>query len=118
MNKPKTLMLMLAINVVTLMFPARMDAYSLYWSKVFVSTSSEKTCMQFAYTVASRKLQNVRRNNLEVAGSTRAGYVSVTCIGTGQRARAVVMAVSDSDSGARGLRDEIAAEIQRIHMID
>jgi hypothetical protein len=118
MNKPKMLILMAVMNVVTLAFPARADAYSLYWSKVYVATSSENTCMQFAFQVASQKLHNVHKNNLEVAGSTPTGYASITCIGTGQRAMAVVMAVSDSDAGARGLRDQLATAIQRIHIID
>jgi hypothetical protein len=116
----RKLKIVLLLSMIALMlgFPAKSTAYSLYWSKVFVSASTEGRCMDFAYHVASQKLQHVRRSNLDVNGSTASGYVSITCVGVGQRALAVVMAVSDSDPGARKLRDDIAAAIQRERSFD
>jgi len=103
--------------IIGLMLWSPIDAsaapYFLYWSKVFVRTSSESRCMQFAYHVATQKLHQVKRSNLEVSGSGPNAYVSMTCIGTPQRAMAVVMVVSDSDAAARNLRDQIASAVQR-----
>lgn len=50
--------------------PAR--AWSFYWSKVNVKSSSWQDCMSFAHdAVLSEHLQKIQRNNLEVKGDRK-----------------------------------------------
>ena len=45
-------------------------AYSYYWSKVSVKSSSWRTCMNFASDAARHSnLANIKRDNLGVSGS-------------------------------------------------
>ncbi len=101
--------------------PANAQAASLYWSKFPVKTQSEKTCMQFAFDVASRHgLQNIRRIAIEVAGTKGTAYASMTCVGRGggQSAMGIVMVVSDAANVATALRDELATALKGIVCFD
>ena len=100
---------------------ASAHAYSFYWSKVEVKTTSWQTCMNFANTTVSQlNLSHIQRSNLAVTGSRNGADATITCIGTGgsSHAMAVVMVVGDSDQPVRQLRDDLVARITGIQCID
>ena len=102
-------------------YPGTANAWSFYWSKVEVQTSSWKGCMNIAYGVAQKhNLTQVKRTDLAVTGSRTGASATVTCIGTGgnSKAMAVVMVVGDSDGPVRQLRDDLANAIHRERIID
>ena len=100
---------------------ASAHAYSFYWSKVEVHSTSWQTCMNFANTTATQlSLSGIKRDNLAVSGSRNGANATVTCIGTGgnSHAMAVIMVVGDSDQPVRQLRDDLAKKITGIQCID
>lgn len=96
------------------------SAASLFFQKVAVKTSSEKTCLSFARDVAHNLgFANVHSNPFEVAGQKGGAYVSITCVGRGQLpAIAVVMSVSDSFDVAKQVGQSAAEKIQGIVCFD
>ena len=97
------------------------DAAYLQWSKFPVRTQSETTCLRLARDVAQRKgLQNLRVNALEVSGTRGSAYVSITCVGRGGGAQAIgmVIVVSDDNGAAVSTRDDVAAALKGITLID
>jgi hypothetical protein len=72
------------------------SAAYLYWTATAVQTGSVSTCFSFAQGAMTQSgVQNVRRSESEVTGSSGGTYVAVTCIGTMPRATAVIMAVGE-----------------------
>src|SRR5947209_1578391 len=70
------------------------NAWSFYWSKVEVQSSSWQTCMNFAQGAAQQlHLAQVKKSNLDVTGNRNGAFATITCIGTGgnSKAMAVVM---------------------------
>ena len=97
------------------------QAWSFYWSKVEVQTSSWSSCMSMAHAVAARRnLTQLRRDNLAVSGSVNGASATITCIGTGgnSKAMAVVMVVGDVDGPVRQLRDQLVTAVTRERIID
>lgn len=96
------------------------QASSLYFEKVQVKTSSEKTCLNFAADVARKLgLSNVHRNPLEVAGEKQGVYISTTCVGRGaQAAMAVVMASGADFAATKQVAQSAAAKMKGIVCID
>jgi hypothetical protein len=101
-------------------FAPAAKASSLYFEKVPVKTSSEKTCLNFASDVARAVgLSNVHRNALEVAGEKQGVYLSTTCVGRGgQPAIAVVMASGADFAATRQLAQVAANKIKGIACFD
>ena len=95
------------------------EAYFLYWYRGRVHARSENACYGFAQAVAARNnLQNVRRDNLSVSGTSSSGdaLAVITCIGGANgNATAVVMVSSDNgpeaDQLAKALFDGVKNEI-------
>lgn len=115
------------IPVVTLLLGGIMcaaapaHAYSYYWSKVSVKSSSWQTCMRFASdTARNSNLANVKRDNLGVSGTRNGISVTLTCIGTGGNspAMAVVIVVGDNDQPTHQLQNELVAFITKVGCID
>ena len=80
--------------------PDRANAWTFYWSKVEVKTSSWQTCMSFANGEAQRKhLTNIQHNNLAVSGTLNGNLATITCIGTGGEFEG-----HGSGNGSRGMR--------------
>lgn len=96
------------------------NAAALYFEKVGVQTSSEKTCLSFASDVArSQGFRNVHKNPLEVAGVKDGAYVSITCVGRGQQpAIAIVMSAADSFEVARQAGHSASDQVKRIVCFD
>ena len=94
-------------------------AAALFFAKVAVKTSSEKTCLSFAAD-SLRGFKNVHRSSSEVAGEKDGAYVSVTCVGRGQQpAIAVIMSVSDASfDTAKQVGQSVATQIAKIQCID
>lgn len=95
-------------------------AASLYFEKLQVKTSSEKTCMSFAGDVARElHFRNPHKSGLEVAGEKDGAYVAITCVGRqGQPAIAIVMSTADSFDVAKRVGHEAAVKIKGITCID
>jgi hypothetical protein len=115
------------IPVVTLLLGGIMcaaapaHAYSWYWSKVEVKTSSWKTCMNFASDAARHSnLTNVKRDNVGVGGTRNGISVAITCVATGGNspAMAVVIVVGDSDQPTHQLHNDLVAFITKVGCID
>ncbi|HEY9132677.1 MAG TPA: hypothetical protein VIM98_13040 [Dyella sp.] len=96
------------------------QASALYFEKVQVKTSSEKTCLNFAADVARNLgLSKVHRNLLEVAGEKQGVYISTTCVSRGaQPAMAVVMASGNDLAATKQLAQMAAARIKGIVCFD
>ena len=107
------------IAVLTLVVSQSASAAYLFFEKVAVKTSSEKTCLSFASS-SLRDFKNVHRSSSEVAGSKDGAYVSVTCVGRGQQpAIAVVMSVADASfDTAKNVGQSVATQIAKIQCID
>ena len=59
---------------------------ALYFEKVPVKTSSERTCMRFAGDVSrDRRFTNGHASGSEVAGELNGAYVAITCVGRGNQ---------------------------------
>jgi hypothetical protein len=93
---------------------------ALYFEKLVAKTSSERTCFNFARSVArDAGFRSAHQNPLEVAGQVGGAYVSITCVGRGQEAAvAVVMSVADSFDVARQAGHDVAERMRRIGCID
>lgn len=103
----------------SLSMPSISAAVSLYWSKGPVRASSPKSCFEFANkSMHDQGFQNIRRSNLEVAGSRQGVYASVTCIGTTPKATVVVMAAGDDALATTSARDVLFNQITRMVIID
>ena len=120
--RSRNLMPVMTLLLVSMLgYPGTANAWSFFWSKVEVQTSSWKGCMNIAYGVAKKhNLAQVKRTDLAVTGSRNGSSATVTCIGTGgkSKAMAVVMVVGDSDRPVRQLRDDLANAINRERIID
>jgi hypothetical protein len=101
-------------------FSSPANAAALYFDKVFVKTSSERTCFRFAADTARiENFRNVHKNALEVAGEKDGAYVSITCVGrNNQPAVAIVMSVADTLAGAKHSADLAANRIKGIVCFD
>jgi hypothetical protein len=101
-------------------FASTANATALYFERVLVRTSSEATCFRFADNVAYiLQFQNVRSNQLEVAGERNGAYIAITCIGRGQsNAMAIVMAVSPTFDVAQQVGIETANILKGIVNFD
>jgi len=97
------------------------NAWSFYWSKVEVQTSSWQKCMTIAFGVSKKQnLANVKRDNLGVTGTANGASATITCVGTGgnSKAMAIVMVVGDVDGPVRQLRDLLAGAVNRERILD
>ncbi len=111
--------LLLACVLLVLARPAQ--AWSFYWSKVNVKSSSWQDCMSFAQDAARHEnLQQIQRTNLDVKGSRNGSLATITCIGTGcnSPALAVVMVVGDAEPPVHQLRDALVSYITGVQRID
>src|SRR5579883_2188946 len=99
--KFRPLALRAVVMACALLAPARPAlAWSFYWSKVNVKSSSWQDCMSFSYGAAQNEhLQKIQRNNLDITGYLNGNLATLTCIGTGGNspAMAVVMVVGDTE---------------------
>ena len=95
-------------------------AGSLYFEKVAVQTSSERTCLSFASTAArTQGLSNVHKSNSEVAGEKDGAYVAMTCIGrSGQPAVAVVMSIADDFGVAKAAGHMLSESVKGVVCTD
>ncbi|MGO4700723.1 hypothetical protein [Dyella sp. 2RAB6] len=120
MNRLMIVMLSAPLVLGAVGFAPAAQASSLYFEKVPVKTSSEKTCLNFASDVARAiGLANVHRNALEVAGDKQGVYLSTTCVGRGgQPAMAVVMASGADFAATRQLAQVAANKIKGIACFD
>jgi hypothetical protein len=108
-----------SLFAVTVLAAAPVQAGAFWWSKVQVRASSEPKCMQLAYSVATQKLQGVRRSNSEISGNRAGVYVAITCIDRGSAPTlAVVMATGNDLPGTRAVHDEIAKSLAGTQFID
>ena len=95
------------------------EAYFLYWYRGPVHAKSESGCYGFAQAAAaSNNLQNVKKDNLSVSGTSSSGdaLAVMTCVGGGNGdATAVVMVSSDNGPEAaqlaKALFDRVRNEI-------
>ena len=120
MKRTATTLALAILGVMTL-GSWRAEAAFLWWSKFPVRTSQEARCMEFAYAVASHQgVSNIRRTQIEVAGSRGNVYVAITCVGrgAGQNAIAVVMTMSDDQASARSVNAQIQASLARMVSFD
>lgn len=108
------------VLLAALVLPSRAEASALYFAKVLVRTSSERTCLRFAEdTARGEGFRNVHKNALEVAGEKDGAYVSITCVGRRDwPAMAIVMSVADSFATAKRVADQSAEHIKRISCFD
>ena len=88
--KSRNLVLVTTLLLVAILgYAGTANAWSFYWSKVEVQTSSWKGCMNIAYGVAQKhNLTQVKRTDLAVTGSRTGASATVTCIGTGGNSKA------------------------------
>ena len=102
------------------MFAPPTAAAALYFEKVAVRTSSERTCMRFARDVArEQNFTNGHSSGAEVAGEVGGAYVAITCVGRGsQLALAVVMSVAPDFAVAKRVGQQVAGRIKVITCID
>ena len=93
---------------------------ALYFEKVPVKTSSERTCMRFAGDVSrDRRFTNGHASGSEVAGELNGAYVAITCVGRGnQPALAVVMTVAPDFNVARQVGQLVASRMRLQTCID
>lgn len=84
--------------ILVLLGVAPANAASLYWKKVVGVSFSYDRCMQNA--ARNNGLREIRRSNLEVAGTSIDGsvYVSITCIPREGNERAVMMIMGVGDN--------------------
>ena len=102
------------------MFAPRTAAAALYFEKVPVKTTSERTCIRFAGDVArNQHFTNSHASGAEVAGEVGGAYVAITCVGRGgQPALAVVMSVAPDFAVAKQVGQLIASRIKVITCMD
>ena len=93
---------------------------ALYFEKVPVKSSSEKTCLRFAGDVSrDKRFTNGHASGAEVAGEFGGAYIAITCVGRGtQPALAVVMSVAPDFNVARQAGQAVAKRIKEIGCID
>ena len=96
------------------------SAVSLYWGETPVKTASVKTCISFADdAMRGVNMRNIRRSPNEIAGTSSGGaYAAITCIGTSERATAMVMVAGDNASETQRVRDALRTKIAGITLID
>ncbi|KZC23400.1 hypothetical protein RHOFW104T7_13855 [Rhodanobacter thiooxydans] len=95
-------------------------ASSLYFEKVAVKTTSERTCLSFARQVIHPGgYTGIHTSQSEAAGNTQGVYVSITCVGRGSLpAIAVVMAMSDDFAAAKQVGHTAATHMAGVQLID
>ena len=93
---------------------------ALYFEKVQVNTTSERTCMRFAGDVSrNQRFANGHASGAEVAGEFGGAYIAITCVARGnQPALAVVMSVAPSCGVARQAGQTVAGRIKIMKCID
>jgi hypothetical protein len=93
---------------------------ALYFEKVVVSTSSERTCMRFAGDVSrNQRFTNGHASGAEVAGEFGGAYIAITCVARGnQPALAVVMSVAPDFGVARQAGQQVAARLKGMKCFD
>lgn len=110
----------LAIAFTSIMIGASpAEAHFLHWYRGPVHATSEGGCYGFAHDAATKNnLQNIKRDNLSVSGTTSSGdaYAVITCVGGGGgEATAIVMVSSDNgpvgDNLAKALFDVVRKEV-------
>ena len=119
MKFPSLLSVLTLLLVSTFFLTAQADACPFYWSKVEVQTHSWQSCMNLAYTIAQKhNLAQIQRTNLQITGSRNGAFATLTCIGTGAKAMAVVMVVGDADGPVHQLHNDLVNSIQRERIMD
>lgn len=110
----------LATAFCTLGLTSIAHANALYFQKVAVKTSSERTCLRFARDVArAERFQNVHQSSVEVAGIKNGAYVAITCVGRGNAASiAVVMVATPNFEAAKQIGQVIADRLRGIICFD